>query len=166
MRERGILALQDFDKFKATSRLCLKVRRPVFDAGVGSLVLPDPRAGLAWTLTCRNLPVTRARQARPRQSQDLAPLLERYAQPLEKFMLSAYVISTHNCALVQRPKPKTKPAEEPAPAREHADARPQGSCRMVDPETCLIVQEQSRSANLPSLAAQGPVHQFSLPFKA
>ena len=82
-------------------------------------------------------------------------------------MLSACAISTHfSCVLVQRPKPKAKPAEEPAPARESAEARPQGLRLTVDSETFLIVQKQSRNANLPSLAAQVPVRHFSLPCKA
>ena len=37
---------------------------------------------------------------------------------------------------------------------------------MVNPETCLIALKQSKGASLPSLAAQGPVHQSRLTFKA
>ncbi len=51
-----------------------------------------------------------------------------------EFVLAACVINTeHSCALVQRPKPKAKPAEEPAPDLESDEALPQGLCLMVNP---------------------------------
>lgn len=60
-------------------------------------------------------------------------------------MLSACVISIHNsCALVQRPKPKAKSAEEPAPARESAEARPQGYCLTVDTQSMSRCSDESR----------------------
>ena len=69
-------------------------------------------------------------KAKPR----FGPAARAVSAASEEFVLAACVISTqHSCALVQRPKAKAKPAEEPAPARESEEARPQGLCLTVDP---------------------------------
>ncbi len=77
-------------------------------------------------------------KAKPR----FGPAARAVSAAYRESMLSACVISTHfSCALVQRPKPKAKPAEEPAPARDSAEARPQGLPLMVDPRNMSACPE-------------------------